>query len=110
MVPLPLLPMASGPSYEWRPGSVTGTAAPEGDTGADIGELIRGLRVRMGVGTGSQHEVTIMTHRVTSRAEYKGVLLARAQAMSELPTGGQVRTCDESRCAACRARQRFVLG
>ncbi|KXZ51008.1 hypothetical protein GPECTOR_14g25 [Gonium pectorale] len=63
-------------------------------TGADLecctrqGVLYRGLRVRMGVATGSAEP--LRSHAVTQRMEYYGEVRRRLQAVADLPHGGQV--------------------
>ncbi|GAX75845.1 hypothetical protein CEUSTIGMA_g3288.t1 [Chlamydomonas eustigma] len=53
-----------------------------------LGIIFRGLRVRMAVATGISDVMQL--HPVTHRVEYFGQVTRRAQAVSELPSGGQI--------------------
>ncbi|KAA6420956.1 MAG: adenylate cyclase [Trebouxia sp. A1-2] len=53
--------------------------------------LFRGLRVRMGIGTGIIEKVQV--HELTKRREYTGPVMDLAKAVSECPSGGQIVCC-----------------
>ncbi|DBA82772.1 TPA: hypothetical protein ACH3X1_007000 [Trebouxia sp. C0004] len=53
--------------------------------------LFRGLRVRMGIGTGIIGKVQV--HELTKRREYTGPVMDLAKAVSECPSGGQIVCC-----------------
>ncbi|KAL3159976.1 hypothetical protein ABBQ38_010364 [Trebouxia sp. C0009 RCD-2024] len=53
--------------------------------------LFRGLRVRMGIGTGLIEKMQV--HELTKRREYMGAVMDLAKAVSECPSGGQIVCC-----------------
>lgn len=88
--------MTSGSIAKETPGSNV-SASPrvhDWDHYTKQGIIFRGLRVRMAMATGLIHDVQI--HKITHRVEYYGDVTNRAQALSDLPSGGQVLIDQES--------------